>query len=154
MRQSHRFHGGPKFRPIMREFITINIFFLLRLPPPLNALQNSKTNPHSSTPKPIEMLFFKSSSGAVHQESQPPEEVERAGAGSAPCISLTVWRKSLLLTCNGFTVIDRNGNIVYRVDNYTGRPEEMILMDGLGKSILTMCRSKVSQQFSLTKLRS
>ncbi|XP_038900421.1 protein LURP-one-related 17 [Benincasa hispida] len=88
------------------------------------------------------MLFFKSSSGAVHQESQPPEDVERGGAGSGPSVSLTVWRKSLLLTCNGFTVIDRNGNIVYRVDNYTERPEEIILMDGLGESVLTMCRSK------------
>ncbi|KAG6600546.1 Protein LURP-one-related 17, partial [Cucurbita argyrosperma subsp. argyrosperma] len=92
------------------------------------------------------MLFFKSSSGAVHQESQPQEEVKGCGGGgggdSGACVSLTVWRKSLLLTCNGFTVIDRSGNIVYRVDNYIGRPEEVILMDGLGKSVLTMCRSK------------
>lgn len=91
------------------------------------------------------MLFFKSSSGAVHQESQPAEEVKRGGDGAAAIVSLTVWRKSLLLTCNGFTVIDCNGNIVYRVDNYTGRPEEVILMDGLGNSVLTMCRSKVGR---------
>lgn len=90
----------------------------------------------------FKMFFFKSSSGAVHEESQPAEEVKRGGGA---CVSLTVWRKSLLLTCNGFTVIDRNGNIVYRVDNYVERPEEMILMDGLGKSVLTMCRSMVSQ---------
>ncbi|XP_022931365.1 protein LURP-one-related 17 [Cucurbita moschata] len=88
------------------------------------------------------MLFFKSSSGAVHQESQPAEEVKRGGDGAAAIVSLTVWRKSLLVTCNGFTVIDCNGNIVYRVDNYSGRPEEVILMDGLGNSVLTMCRSK------------
>ncbi|XP_062119576.1 protein LURP-one-related 17-like [Humulus lupulus] len=55
------------------------------------------------------------------------------------CTSLTVWRKSLLMSCNGFTVIDSNGNLIYRVDNYMGfRPEEITLMDGSGKSILTL----------------
>ncbi|XP_022760724.1 protein LURP-one-related 17-like isoform X2 [Durio zibethinus] len=31
---------------------------------------------------------------------------------------------------------------VYRVDNYMARPKELILMDGSGKSILTMHRNK------------
>ncbi|CAL5360133.1 unnamed protein product [Camellia sinensis] len=55
--------------------------------------------------------------------------------------SLTVWRKSLVFSCKGFTVIDSNGNYAFRVDNYTGHPVEVILMDGSGKPILTMCRS-------------
>ncbi|XP_039005325.1 protein LURP-one-related 17-like [Hibiscus syriacus] len=59
-----------------------------------------------------------------------------------PCTSLTVWRKSLVISCNGFTVIDSYGDVVYRVDNYTGRPRELVLMDGSGKSILAMQRSK------------
>ncbi|KAH9626638.1 hypothetical protein KSS87_001098 [Heliosperma pusillum] len=60
-----------------------------------------------------------------------------------PSIILTVWRKSLLVSCSGFTVIDSKGNLVYRVDNYCGRrPAEIVLMDGFGKSVLTMRRHK------------
>lgn len=58
------------------------------------------------------------------------------------CTSFTVWRKSLLVSCNGFTVIDSKGNLVYRVDNYRGHPGEIVLMDASGKSILTMRRQK------------
>lgn len=61
-----------------------------------------------------------------------------------PCKSLTVWRKSLLLSCKGFTVIDSSGSLVYRVDNYSRhRPREMILMDAAGNSVLTMRLHKV-----------
>ncbi|PON39893.1 LURP1-related protein domain containing protein [Parasponia andersonii] len=59
---------------------------------------------------------------------------------STSSTSLTVWRKSLLISCNGFTVIDSNGDLFYRVDNYIGRPEEITLMDSSGKSVLTMHR--------------
>ncbi|KAM7525811.1 hypothetical protein LguiA_015713 [Lonicera macranthoides] len=55
---------------------------------------------------------------------------------------LTVWRKSLILSCNGFTVINSEGELVYRVDNYNGPLNEIILMDGLGNSILTLLRRK------------
>lgn len=59
------------------------------------------------------------------------------------CVSFTVWRKSLLINCNGFTVIDSRGDIVYRVDIYGGgRPQEVVLMDGAGKSVLTLRRLK------------
>lgn len=57
--------------------------------------------------------------------------------------SLTVWRKSLVLSCNGFTVIDSDGALVYWVDNYSAHPGEVILMDGIGKSKFTICRHKV-----------
>lgn len=55
---------------------------------------------------------------------------------------LTVWRKSLLVSCSGFTVIDCKGNLVYRVDNYRGRPGEIVLMDASGTSLFTMHRQK------------
>ncbi|KAL9328736.1 hypothetical protein ACSQ67_003739 [Phaseolus vulgaris] len=46
------------------------------------------------------------------------------------------------MSCKGFTVIDCCGNLVYRVDNYIGRPNEVTLMDASGKSILTMFRRR------------
>ncbi|TYG57552.1 hypothetical protein ES288_D08G152000v1 [Gossypium darwinii] len=83
----------------------------------------------------------KSLSRSVHDEHQEqPELVETRGGNL--CTSVTVWRKSLIVTCKGFTVIDSNGNLVYRVDTYVGgRPMELVLMDGSGKPILTMRRS-------------
>uniref|UniRef100_A0A6N2KZR9 Uncharacterized protein n=1 Tax=Salix viminalis TaxID=40686 RepID=A0A6N2KZR9_SALVM len=70
------------------------------------------------------------------------EEVETKISTDGKCTLLTVWRKSLLISCNGFTVFNSCGDLVYRVDNYIDRPEELILMDGSGKSILTMRRRK------------
>lgn len=60
------------------------------------------------------------------------------------CTSLTVWKKSLVINCKGFTVIDSCGNLVYRVDNYTLHPHELVLMDASGNSVLTMRRNRVS----------
>ncbi|KAK9276521.1 hypothetical protein L1049_006055 [Liquidambar formosana] len=79
-------------------------------------------------------------SRTVHEEHRDEEDIKSSGSGA--CTSLTVWRKSLLFSCNGFTVIDSDGNLVYRVDNYIGgqRPQEVILMDGLGKTVLTIHR--------------
>ncbi|KAM1736462.1 hypothetical protein EV2_015221 [Malus domestica] len=78
-----------------------------------------------------------------HQEQHDHQEYKATGnSTSEACTSLTVWRKSLLISCKGFTVIDSNGDLVYRVDNYVGHPEEVILMDGSGKSVLTMRRRK------------
>ncbi|KAK4844037.1 hypothetical protein QYF36_015622 [Acer negundo] len=88
-------------------------------------------------------LFLKSLSRSVHheeQQDQPDEQkyLKKIDNG----MSLTVWRKSLVTSCNGFTVIDSQGNLVYRVDNYIGHPEELTLMDASGKSLLTMRRRK------------
>ncbi|CAN4127288.1 unnamed protein product [Withania somnifera] len=63
-------------------------------------------------------------------------------SSSSSCICLTVWRKSLIFSCKGFTVIGSDGNLVYRVDNYSGRRDQTILMDASGKPILTICRHK------------
>ncbi|KAK9723813.1 hypothetical protein RND81_05G027300 [Saponaria officinalis] len=60
-------------------------------------------------------------------------------------VALTVWRKSLLLNCKGFTVFDCNGNIVFRVDNYVAANKgEILLMDAHGKPLLTIRRKKLS----------
>lgn len=62
-----------------------------------------------------------------------------AGGGNA--LVLTVWRKSLLFNCKGFTVFDGKGNIVFRVDNYiAGNKAEIVLMDSTGKPLLTIRR--------------
>ncbi|XP_058199984.1 protein LURP-one-related 17-like [Rhododendron vialii] len=85
-------------------------------------------------------FFFKSiSRSRVHEINHVRTRVQECKSGGA-WQSLTVWRKSLLLSCNGFTVIDSNGNLIFRVENYAGRPEEVTLMDGAGKPVLTICR--------------
>ncbi|KAK9039941.1 hypothetical protein GQ457_06G037920 [Hibiscus cannabinus] len=87
-------------------------------------------------------LFLKSLSRSVREEEHRLEPSDLSETRGDPCTSLTVWRKSLVISCNGFTVIDSYGDVVYRVDNYTGRPRELVLMDGSGKSILAMRRNK------------
>jgi len=89
---------------------------------------------------------LKSLSRAVHEEQEQEREGEHdqeKNNAEKLCTSLTVWRKSLVMSCKGFTVIDCYGNLVYRVDNYIGRPNEVTLMDASGKSILTMFRRRV-----------
>lgn len=88
-------------------------------------------------------LFLKSLSRTVHEEHHEEEEDYDKTDNDGESKSLTVWRKSLILSCNGFTVIDSKGNLVYRVDNYCEHPNEIILMDGSGKSLLTIYRRKV-----------
>ncbi|KAG5563335.1 hypothetical protein RHGRI_005921 [Rhododendron griersonianum] len=81
-------------------------------------------------------FFFKSKSRSRVHENNHEQECKTGGAWQ----SITVWRKSPLLSCNGFTVIDSNGELIFRVENYAGRPEEVTLMDGAGKPVLTICR--------------
>ncbi|KAG6500626.1 hypothetical protein ZIOFF_040474 [Zingiber officinale] len=60
-------------------------------------------------------------------------------------VVLTVWRKSLVFSCSGFTVFDANGDLVFRVDSYgSGSPGELVLMDAAGKPLLTIRRKKLS----------
>jgi len=68
-----------------------------------------------------------------------------SSSGKDARVALTVWRKSLLLNCKGFTVYDATGNIVFRVDNYVAANRgETLLMDGDGKPLLTIRRKKLS----------
>ncbi|XP_059427897.1 protein LURP-one-related 8 [Corylus avellana] len=65
--------------------------------------------------------------------------------GNGDAAILTVWKKSLLLNCNGFTVFDGKGNLVFRVDNYlAGHKGEIVLMDAGGKPLLTIRRKRLS----------
>jgi len=57
------------------------------------------------------------------------------GNGNGNAAILTVWKKSLLLNCSGFTVFDCKGNLVFRVDK-----GEIVLMDAAGKPLLTIRR--------------
>eukprot|EP00253_Pinus_taeda_P032688 PITA_32688 len=58
--------------------------------------------------------------------------------------ALTVWKKSLMFNCDGFTVFDASGNLVFRVDNYNRyNPEhQVVLMDAAGMPLITMQRRK------------
>ncbi|KGN58676.1 protein LURP-one-related 8 [Cucumis sativus] len=58
---------------------------------------------------------------------------------------LTVWKKSMLLNCEGFTVFNAEGNLVYRVDNYlAGNKGEILLMDAAGNPLFTIRRKRLS----------
>ncbi|KAL8232756.1 hypothetical protein R6Q57_002534 [Mikania cordata] len=60
-------------------------------------------------------------------------------------VVLTVWKKSLLFSCEGFTVFDTKGNLVFRVDNYAAANKaEVFLMDAAGRSLLTIRRKRPS----------
>lgn len=62
-----------------------------------------------------------------------------------PPLHLTVWKKSLLFNCYGFTVFDSNGNLLFRVDNYSsGTKPEILLMDASGHCLLTIRRKRLS----------
>uniref|UniRef100_A0ACD5Y7C8 Uncharacterized protein n=1 Tax=Avena sativa TaxID=4498 RepID=A0ACD5Y7C8_AVESA len=72
---------------------------------------------------------------------------------------LTVWRKSLLFNCDGFTVFDATGGLAFRVDrygssSYGGRrrraAEDVVLMDAAGKPLLTV-RRKIKLSLSLAE---
>eukprot|EP00253_Pinus_taeda_P005280 PITA_05280 len=57
---------------------------------------------------------------------------------------LTVWKKSPMFNCNGFTVFDLSGNLVFRVESYIGSipKHQVVLMDAAGIPLLTMQRRK------------
>ncbi|EEF42300.1 protein LURP-one-related 8 [Ricinus communis] len=75
------------------------------------------------------------------------EKLKSSSLDTADAIVLTVWKKSLLFNCNGFTVYDGSGNLVFRVDNYmagSGANGEIVLMDADGKPLLTIRRKRLS----------
>ncbi|KAI4355967.1 hypothetical protein L6164_000022 [Bauhinia variegata] len=61
-------------------------------------------------------------------------------------VIMTVWKKSLLLNCHGFTVFDGQGNLVFRVDNYLSRhnKDNVLLMDAAGTPLLTLRHKRLS----------
>ncbi|CDO98625.1 unnamed protein product [Coffea canephora] len=80
----------------------------------------------------------------VDQPNQ-PLAIDHGGNLDGGPVVLTVWKKSLLFNCDGFTVFDAEGNLVFRVDNYmSGAKGEIVLMDASGKSLLTIRRKRLS----------
>ncbi|TKV98983.1 hypothetical protein SEVIR_8G009300v4 [Setaria viridis] len=81
--------------------------------------------------------------GAVALE---PTISSGAAAEEQPPAVLTVWRKSLLFNCDGFTVFDAKGDLAFRVDCYgsSRRRAEVVLMDVAGKPLLTVRRKRLS----------
>ncbi|KAJ6804845.1 protein LURP-one-related 8-like [Iris pallida] len=68
-------------------------------------------------------------------------------AAAAAAAAMTVWRKSLLFNCKGFTVYDGTGNLLFRVDNYSSSSSssgEIVLMDAYGKCLVTIKRKRLS----------
>lgn len=75
------------------------------------------------------------------------EKLKSSAHLEGDAVVLTVWKKSLLFNCNGFTVFDGKGNLVFRVDNYmagSGANGEIVLMDAGGKPLLTIRRKRLS----------
>ncbi|KAL4318866.1 hypothetical protein GQ457_18G006330 [Hibiscus cannabinus] len=76
---------------------------------------------------------------------KPPQRKLIPAAETGEEAVLTVWKKSLLFNCNGFTVFDCKGDLVFRVDNYMqGNKGEILLMDADGNALLTVRRKKRS----------
>eukprot|EP01018_Ginkgo_biloba_P036924 Gb_03489 [translate_table: standard] len=74
-----------------------------------------------------------------------PTVVPNSNMLPEPCSAhsevLTVWKKALFFSGNGFTALDSTGNIVFRVENYTpNAKEEVVLMDAAGNCLLSLRR--------------
>ncbi|KAG0466498.1 hypothetical protein HPP92_017466 [Vanilla planifolia] len=81
----------------------------------------------------------------IYPKSPASQSTSPDNAGESAPSSLTVWRKSLLLNCSGFTVFDAKGNLEFRVDNYSQSiRNEIVLMDAAGKPLFTVRRKKLS----------
>lgn len=80
----------------------------------------------------------------VAPAAAPVGSAQAEAEGELPTV-LTVWRKSLLFNCDGFTVYDARGDLAFRVDCYAGsfrrrRRADVVLMDATGKPLLTVRR--------------
>lgn len=61
----------------------------------------------------------------------------REGSGSS---TWTVWKKSSMAFqgTDGFSVYNSQGRLAFRVDNYSRKHRELVLMDGGGKPLLAL----------------
>jgi len=74
-----------------------------------------------------------------------PNTCEESLCDSKAAVVLTVWKKSLLFNCDGFTVYNSKGDLVFRVDNYMNSPKDnIVLMDASGLPLLSIRRKKLS----------
>ncbi|CAI0421816.1 unnamed protein product [Linum tenue] len=113
----------------------------------------TKVYPNSASSPTATARFSNQSSSSRWSRNQLPRlsNDHRSAAAddssSSEQVVLTVWKKSLLFNCNGFTVFDARGNLVFRVDNYmaaSGNNGEILLMDAAGKPLLTSRRKRMS----------
>ncbi|KAF0925378.1 hypothetical protein E2562_016635 [Oryza meyeriana var. granulata] len=95
----------------------------------------AKVHPNLAVPSSLQLPALSMTAG---------DGVKKAAAGGdGEVVVLTVWRKSLLFNCRGFTVFDASGNLVYRVDSYAADSRaEVVLMDAAGVPVLTVRRKK------------
>ncbi|WVZ54737.1 hypothetical protein U9M48_005491 [Paspalum notatum var. saurae] len=88
-------------------------------------------------------------SASTSSRVTPGEEAVQVRAGAeeeepSAVSVLTVWRKSLLFGCHGFTVFDARGDLAFRVDCYAAsrRRSEVVLMGAAGEPLLTVRRAR------------
>ncbi|KAJ1273888.1 hypothetical protein BS78_05G019200 [Paspalum vaginatum] len=93
-------------------------------------------------PEPASSAATTSSSPSTPGEQQ--HESRAGGEEEEPAVSvLTVWRKSLLFGCHGFTVFDARGDLAFRVDCYASRRRaDVVLMGAAGEPLLTVRRAR------------
>ena len=96
-------------------------------------MPKTKVHPNAAAdPVPVSTSCACTGSAAAPDEAEPPTV-------------LTVWRKSLLFNCDGFTVYDASGDLAFRVDSYDAsgrRRAEVVLMDATGTPLLTVRRKR------------
>ncbi|KAJ6819076.1 protein LURP-one-related 8-like [Iris pallida] len=82
----------------------------------------------------------------IHPNYPVIEAPSSGGDRTEAAVAMTVWRKSLLFNCKGFTVFDAKGDLLFRVDSYSSssRNGEIVLMDAYGKCLFTIKRKRLS----------
>ncbi|XAR51300.1 hypothetical protein NMG60_11005895 [Bertholletia excelsa] len=72
-----------------------------------------------------------------------PQLTSSSSPSSSKQEVFTIWMKSLVLSGRGCTVFDSDGEIVYRVDNYSEKcSQEVHLMDLGGRVLFTILKKK------------
>ncbi|KAC9547201.1 hypothetical protein E3N88_45652 [Mikania micrantha] len=77
-------------------------------------------------------------------------ESSTGGRNLSPVV-LTVWKKSLLLNCDGFTVFDSKGNLIFRVDNYAASNKAEIRLSLTDSWLVYDGETTVNPRFTATK---
>ncbi|GJS87406.1 protein LURP-one-related 8 [Tanacetum coccineum] len=91
----------------------------------------------------MEIMLPTRKSSCVYREISIP--VDGSSSTAKNEVVFTVWKKSLVFNCDGFTVFDSEGDLVYRVDNYVARGNgEIVLMNASGRALFTIHRKKLS----------
>jgi hypothetical protein len=103
----------------------------------------AKVHPHAAVPPPeAAPAAGHARPGGAGAEEEEPKPAE--------AMALTVWRKSLLFNCDGFTVFDATGGLAFRVDCYgtsgsrRRHAEAVVLMDAAGVPLVTVRRRRLS----------